>query len=66
MLVWTGAVLTQFGKTVKQDCKVENTRRKIPALPGHRESLALGCTGYPPSSPCAVGQSSRLSASGPG
>lgn len=28
MLVWTGAVLTQFGNTVREDCKVENTRRK--------------------------------------
>lgn len=29
MLVWTGAMLTQFGSTVKEDHKVENTRRKI-------------------------------------
>lgn len=28
MLVWTVAVLTQFGSTVKEDRKVENTRRK--------------------------------------
>lgn len=66
MLVWTGAVLTQFGKTVKKDCQVENARRKIPALPGHHESLALGCTGLPPSWPCAVRQSSRAECLGPG
>lgn len=29
MLVWTGAVLTQFENTVGEDCKVENTRRKV-------------------------------------
>lgn len=39
MLVWTGAVLTQFENTVREDCKVENTRRKVslaraPGKPG--------------------------------
>lgn len=29
MLVWAGAVLTGFGSTVKEDCQVEKTSRKI-------------------------------------
>lgn len=57
MLVWTGAVLTQFGNTVREDCKVENTKRRTslaraPGEPGpgvHRvpaESVQyVGCLG---------------------
>lgn len=51
--VWTVAMLTQFGSTVKEDCKVENTRRKI-SLPGHRESLALECRVPPKLAICRV------------
>lgn len=53
MLVWTVAVLTQFGSTVKEDRKVENTRRKI-SLPGHWEGLALECTILPKLATCRV------------
>lgn len=34
MLVWTVAVLTQFESTLKEDRKVENTRRKKSACQG--------------------------------
>lgn len=53
MLVWTVVVFTQFGSTVKEDRKVENTRRKI-SLPGHWESLALECRVPPKLATCRV------------
>lgn len=53
MLVWTGAMLTQCGSTVKGDHKVENTRRKI-SLTRTLGEQSLECRVPPKVATCRV------------